>query len=316
MTTTDSGARTSPLQVLSDGLTGAVAQAARSVVAIHARARIPSSGVVWRDGVIVSAHHTVKKDDDIAITLDGGASARASVVGRDPSTDIVVLQLQNGAAPTAAEIAREAPRVGQLVLAVGRPGGDGATASLGIVSAVGGSWHSWAGGEIDRFVRLDLAIYDGFSGGALVDAAGRVLGLNSSSLARGSAVTLPVATVERVVTQLLATGKVERGYLGVAMQPVRLTGALAARLALREEVGLLVVHVEPDGPADRAGVLLGDVIIGAEGRPVTDLDDLLSLLHGDRIGTSVPLRVVRGGTLLELSVAIGARPRPRNGRPA
>ncbi|HYD51044.1 MAG TPA: S1C family serine protease [Gemmatimonadaceae bacterium] len=315
MTTTDASARLAPLQALSDGLADAVDRAARSVVAIHARPRIPSSGIVWRAGIIVSAHHTVKRDEDIAITLADGSDARASVVGRDPSTDLVALQLSEGTSATPATLSPDEPRVGQLVLAVGRPGSEGATASLGVVSAVGGAWHTWAGGEIDRFVRLDLSIYDGFSGGVLVDASSRVLGLNSSALARGAAVSIPVRTVERVVTQLLATGRVERGYLGLAMQPVRLGGALASRLALRQEAGLLVVHVEGDGPADRAGLLVGDVIVAAEGRPVGDLDDLLGLLRGDRVGTTVPLRLVRGGTLLEVPVAIGARPR-RPGRGA
>jgi serine protease DegQ len=300
--------RLAPLQALSEGLSGAVERAARSVVAVHARARIPSSGIVWRDGVIVAAHHTVKRDDDIAVTLAVGENARASVVGRDPSTDLVVLRLSEGASVVPAEIVRVTPRVGQLALAVGRPGRDGPTASLGVVSAVGPSWRTWAGGEIDSFVRLDLAIYDGFSGGALVDAGGRVLGINSSTLARGLALTVPAATVERVAAQLLEKGRVERGYLGLAMQPVRVGAALATRLELRHDRGLLVAQVAPDSPAERAGVLVGDVIVAAEGRPVDDLDDLLALLTAERVGTSAGLRVVRGGTLVEVPVTIAARP--------
>jgi S1-C subfamily serine protease len=300
--------RLGPLQALSDGLTGAVERVARSVVALHARARIPSSGVVWREGVVVAAHHTVKRDDDIKVTLADGGDARASVVGRDPSTDLVVLRLSDGATAAPAEIVRDTPRVGQLALAVGRPGSDGPTASLGVVSAVGPSWRTWAGGEIDSFVRLDLAIYDGFSGGALVDAGGRVLGINSSTLARGLAVTVPAVTVERVAAQLLEKGRVERGYLGLAMHPVRVGAALATRLELRHDKGLLVAQVAPDSPADRAGVLVGDVIVAAEGRPVDDLDDLLALLAAERVGTSAGLRVVRGGTLVEVPVTIGARP--------
>jgi S1-C subfamily serine protease len=306
--TTDAG-QLAPLQALSDGLSGAVEEASRGVVAIHARPRIPSSGIVWRDGVIVAAHHTVKRDDDIGVTFGDGTTGRATVAGRDSSTDIVVLRLAAGESAHVATLVRDTPRVGQLVLAVGRPGTEGATASLGVVSAVGGAWRTWAGGEIDHFVRLDLSIYDGFSGGALVDASGRVLGLNSSALARGSAITIPAATVDRVTDQLLATGRVERGYLGLAMQPVRLSGALVARLELRRDTGLLVMQVESDGPAERAGVLVGDVIIGAEGRPVDDLDDLLSLLGSSRIGAAVALRVIRGGTLIEVPVTIGARPR-------
>ena len=298
-----------PLQALSNGLTAAVELAARSVVSIHGRPRIPSSGVVWRDGLVVSAHHTVKRDEDLSVSLPGGERVGATLVGRDPSTDLVALRLDGGTTTTVASHAGEAPRVGQLVLAVGRPGAEGATTSLGIVSTVGPAWRTWAGGEIDRFVRLDLSIYDGFSGGPLVDATGRVLGINSSTLARGTAVTIPAATVERVLAQLLKSGRVERGYLGVAMQPVRLGASLAQRLQLATDTGLLVVQIQPDAPAERAGILVGDIVVAAAGKPVDDLDDLLALLGGDRIGSTATLRIVRGGSIVDVEVTIGARPR-------
>src|ERR1041385_9463999 len=186
------------LASLSDDLAGAAEAVGRSVVAIHARRRIPASGVVWREGVVVAARHTVQRDEDITVTLHDGSSVGASLAGRDPSTDLAVLRLDGGAAAApAVRLSDEAPKPGPLVLALRRPG-RGLTASPGVVSAVGGEWRTWQGGTIDRFIRLDLSIYDGFSGGPLVGADGWVLGLNTSGLSRATALTIPAGTVTRV----------------------------------------------------------------------------------------------------------------------
>src|SRR6185503_1212907 len=216
------------LAALSDDLAAAVERAGRSVVAIHARRRIPSSGIVWRPGVIVAASHTISREEDITLTLPDGATAPAVLAGRDDTIDLAVLRTEVAGLEPAERGAAAALRPGSVVLALGRPG-TSVTASLGIVSAVGGEWRTWQGGRIDRFVRLDLAIYDGFSGGPLVDALGRVLGLNTSGLSRSAGVTIPVATVDRVTEQLLAGGRVRRGFLGVGTQPVRLPEALRER---------------------------------------------------------------------------------------
>ena len=222
--------------------------------------------------------------------------------------------LRFDSAPTAKALtladraADDALRVGSLVLAVGRPGDGGVTASLGVISTVGERWRTWSGGEIDRFVRLDLAVYDGFSGGALVDAEGSVLGVNCSALARGTPLTIPNATVERVVDALLTRGHVARAYLGVAMQPVRLTRSLAERLKLSETAGgVLVVMVESDSPADRGGLLVGDVIISADGHDMAEPQDVAELLGAERVGGKLELRVVRGGELKNLSLTVGER---------
>jgi len=300
------------LRALSDDLAGAVERAGRSVVAIHARPRIAASGIYWRDGVVVAASHTIRKEQDIAVTLADGTRAQAQLVGRDGGTDIAVLRFDS--APTAKALtladraADDALRVGSLVLAVGRPGDGGVTASLGVISTVGERWRTWSGGEIDRFVRLDLAVYDGFSGGALVDAEGSVLGVNCSALARGTPLTIPNATVERVVDALLTRGHVARAYLGVAMQPVRLTRSLAERLKLSETAGgVLVVMVESDSPADRGGLLVGDVIISADGHDMAEPQDVAELLGAERVGGKLELRVVRGGELKNLSLTVGER---------
>lgn len=306
---------TSPLRALSDDLAAAVARVSPSVVALHARSRIPASGVLWRPGVVVAANHTVKRDTDIPVTLDDGSRTTASVAGRDAGTDLVVLRLPSGlpAAPAATlRAGNEDVRVGELVLAVGRPGEEGVTAALGIVSAIQGPWRSWHGGEIDSFIRLDLSIYDGFSGSPLVDAGGNVLGLNSSALARGMAVTLPVSTVERVVDQLLADGRVARGYLGLAMQPVRITESLRGRAGTGYESGAMVVQVEADGPGDRAGVLLGDVLVSIDGRAVSDPQDVRAALGSAAVGRTLKATLLRAGSLIELPMTVGERS-PREG---
>jgi len=309
----------SALRALSDDLASAVERASRSIVAIHARPRIPASGVYWREGIIVAASHTIRKEQDIAVTLPNGARAVAQLVGRDGGTDLAVLRFDTTPSKEvialAGRVGGDALRVGSVVLAVGRPGDDGVTTSLGVISAVADKWRTWSGGEIDRFVRLDLSVYDGFSGGALVDADGGVLGVNCSALARGTPLTIPNTTVDRVVDALLTRGHVARAYLGVAMQPVRLTKALADRLQLGDSArGVLVVMVESESPADRAGLLVGDIIVAAGGTNVVEPQDIAELLGTERVGATLELSVVRGGERRALEVTIGERAPAAEGR--
>jgi S1-C subfamily serine protease len=285
--------------------------------------------VYWRAGVVVVTHHTLEREESITVTLPDGTMATADVAGRDPATDLAVLRLEGAstagsATATAGEAGTStvavaqrgdsaALRAGQLVLALGRPWSHGVTAALGVVSAVAGEWRTWRGGRIDRLIRLDIAVHDGFSGGPLVDAAGRVLGINSSALARGGALTIPESTVERTVEQLLAHGSVLRGYLGVAMQGVRLPEALRQATGVPGDSGALVIHVEEGSPAARAGVLLGDVIVAIAGEPVSEPGDVAGLLGPERVGQDVPVRVIRGGRAHDISVAVAERP-ARRGR--
>jgi len=294
------------LTALSNDLADAVARVSQSVVAIHARRRIPSSGLVWSDGIVVAANHTITRDEDISVTSPDGSSVTGTLVGRDPSTDIAVLR----AATTARlpdRAGEDQVQVGRVVLAVGRPGAQ-ATASLGIISAVAGEWRTWQGGRIDRFIRLDLSVYDGFSGSALVDAGGKVLGLNSSGLSRASALAIPVTTVERVVGELLKRGRIVRGYLGLAVQPVRLPEVMQRELGLPGPMGLVIINLETGGPADKAGLLLGDIITGLDNQEITDPADLLGFLASETVGTQISLRIVRAGTLETVRATVGERP--------
>jgi S1-C subfamily serine protease len=193
-------------------------------------------------------------------------------------------------------------KVGNLVLALGRPGRT-VQATLGIVSALGGAWRTGAGGEIDHYLQTDVVMYPGFSGGPLVDAGGRVAGLNSSALARGVSAAVPAATVNKVVATLQAHGKMPRGYLGIGLQPVRLGDDLRQRT--NQETGLMLMSVEAGSPAHQAGLLQGDVLLSFDGQPVQGLDALQALLGVDRVGKSVPVQLARGGQLQTLNVTVG-----------
>jgi len=292
--------KSSALSELSSQLAGAVEQAGKSVVAIHARRRIPSSGIVWRDGVIVSASHTVNRDRDINVSLSTGDTATATVVGRDTATDLVALRM-TGKAQAAARTDANALRVGSLVLAVGRPGKN-VTASFGIVSAVGEGWRTWQGSRIDRVARLDLAVYDGFSGGALVDASGAVLGVNNSALARGTPMALPAAAVDRVIDELVERGHVRRPFVGVSVQPVSVAAASTKKQQLTQDSALLVTSIAEGSPAESAGLIVGDALLTADGQPLRRPTDLLDALAEVPAGGSVKLELLRGGAIKTVTV--------------
>lgn len=303
---TSSGA-VSALSELSSQLAAAVESAGRSIVAIHARRRIPSSGIIWRDGVIVSASHTVRSEGEISVTLADGASAKATIAGRDSATDLIVLRVKGNSAVKAAPRAdASALRVGSLVLAVGRPGRD-VSASFGIISAVGEGWRTWQGARIDRVLRLDLAVYDGFSGGPLVDASGGVLAINNSALARGTPLALPAVAVDRVVDELLERGHVRRPFIGIAVQPVALSAALTKQHQISGDRGLLIVSIGDNSPAEQGGVLIGDVLLEAGGRRLSRPDDLLDALSETAQAAAVNLNVLRGGAMKTLSITPGDR---------
>ncbi|MCK6625032.1 MAG: S1C family serine protease [Anaerolineae bacterium] len=295
---------TETLQNLSNAMAQTVAGAGSGIVRVEARRRLAASGIIWSaDGLIVTAHHTVEKDDNIQVGLPDGQMASATLVGRDPTTDLAVLRtsVQN---LTPLTPAADSMQVGHLVLALGRPG-QTVQATLGIISALGNDWRTGAGGLIEQYVQTDVVMYPGFSGGPLINAAGQLLGLNTSALARGVSLTIPTVTIRRVVDMLVQHGKIRRGYLGVNTQPVRLPAALEQQLG--QETGLLLAAVEPGSPAEQGGLLLGDTIVALEGSPVQQHDDLLTLLSSDRVGKPVTLKIVRGGQVQEMSVVVGER---------
>lgn len=302
----------STLLALSNNLADTVERVGSTVVAVNARQRLPSSGVHWRPGIIVTADHTVRRDEEITVTLLDDCTVPATLAGRDSSTDLAVLKIQletqNFASLPTAEIGdAQSLKVGHLVLAVGRSGEGGISASLGVVSAKGGAWRSWCGGQIDQFLRLDLTLYPGFSGGPLVDATGSVVGINTSG-PRHTVLAIPAATVDRTIDTLLAKGRIARGYLGLGMQPVILPNTLKSTLNLSQSGGVIVVNVEPTGPADTAGVLIGDVILSLDGTFVSDTGDIQRQLGSESVGKTMKVQIIRGGALAEVAIAIGERP--------
>jgi S1-C subfamily serine protease len=297
----------SPLQALSNNLADAVEQVGRFVVAIRARSRFAASGIHWQPGVIVTSDRAIERAGEIAVTLPDGNTATCSVAGRDPSTDLAVLKLPNSQLPVPEIGDTSSLRVGNIVLAVGRNSEGGTIAATGSVSAIGGAWRSWCGGEIDRFVRLDLTLYRGLDGSALADAGGQIVGINTSGQ-RHMALTIPTATVNRVVDQLLAKGRIKRGYLGLGMQSVMFPRPLKQALNLSRDGGVIVVSLEAGGPGDRAGILLGDVLLALDGISVSDTGDVLAVLAGDRTGKQIGVQLIRGGNLVELSLTVGDRP--------
>lgn len=295
------------LKNFSEALGSTVETVGQSVVQVNARRRLPASGIVWSaDGVIVTAHHVVQRDDNITVGLADGQSVAATLVGRDPTTDVAVLRVTGLALtpPTWAAFTGQEVKVGHLALALGRPG-QTVQATLGIVSALGESWRTPAGGQVDHYLQSDVVMYPGFSGGPLVSATGEVLGISSSALLRGVSLAVPTPTVRRVVETLLSHGKVRRGYLGVSTQPVRLPAALQTEVG--QETGLLLVAVEPDSPAEQAGLLLGDTIVALDGHAVRQHDDLLTSLGADRVGATVSVKIVRSGQVQTVSIVVGER---------
>lgn len=292
------------LSELSTQLAQAVEIGGQAVVAVHGRPQIPSSGILWQDGVVVTSDHTLKRDEDLTLTLPDGRTVPATLAGRDGGTDLAVLRIESTGAPAAKVAADASLKPGNLVLALGRRGENGIGASFGVISSIGGAWRTWRGGQIERFIAPDVNIYYGFSGGALVDVEGNIIGLNTSGLTRGSGVTVPASTVSRVIGDLLTSGRVRRGYLGVGLHPVSLPDG---------RNGLVVLSIEPDGPAAKAGVFVGDVLVALEGQPVSDTDEVQSHLGADKVGKPLEAGIVRGGAAAKLSVTPGER-RPEGGR--
>ncbi|MEO8540049.1 MAG: S1C family serine protease [bacterium] len=297
---------TSVLAQVSDGLAAAVEIAAASTVVVNARRRFPASGLVWSaDGVIVTSDHVIERDE-VEVILPDGSKHAATIVGRDPGSDVAVLKIAATGLTPAVRAPQGSAKIGSIVLAVGRPSNEGPMASLGVVGSIGGPWRTFRGTEVEGYLRSDTTFYPGFSGGPLVDASGRVVGMNSSRLGRGAGLTIPVAAVERIAGDLLKGGKVRRAYLGISSQVAKLPAALAT-LAGGRETGLLVVSVEAESPADKAGMLIGDILVEFGGAPMPDTDALQAQLGPAHIGNATPASVLRGGELKSFSITVGER---------
>ena len=295
----------SALSMFSEGMADAVEKIGPSVVQVNGRRRRAASGVIYATDKVLTASHVLEREEDLSVVTHDGRTLEARFVGRDPSTDLAVLDVAE-LGEAVAEPAAGGVRVGQISLAVARPGREGLRASFGIVSAVGGPLRTRRGVRLDRHIHTDATPYPGFSGGPLIDAEGAVLGITALGLARGVALAVPSEVAWRVAGALSERGSVKRGYLGILSQPVHLPSVQRVGLG-DQRGGLLVVGVEDGSPAGRGGMLLGDILVSLDATPVADTDELQALLAGDRVGCEVPVGVVRGGELQTLRVTVGER---------
>ena len=289
----------------SNGLTAAVEKAGASTVSVDARKRYPASGIAYAEDLVLTADHVVTREENLKIMLPDGRSVAATIAGRDPGSDLAVLRLAEKAlspAQTSDDI-----KVGQLVLALGRPGSEGMQASWGIVTSINGPARTFRGGMLDEFVRSETTPYPGFSGGPLINTEGEVLGLNTSGLTRGSSLTIPNKVAWRVAEALATHGSVRRGYLGVRTQPVEIPEASRQELKRDQDHGLLVLWLEEGGPAAKGGLLVGDILVGVNGQSVGDPDDLFSALSSEAVGKAISVEVLRGGRPETVHVTVGER---------
>jgi S1-C subfamily serine protease len=286
----------------SNDLAAAVEKAGQSTAKVNARRQHnPASGIVWAPGIVVTADHVLEREEDITVGFADGRDVPATIAGRDPSTDLAILRYQADGVAVAEQ--GPEPKVGHFVLAVGRPGSIAATS--GVVSAIGGPARTMRGGRLESFIRTDAALYPGFSGGPLVNAAGQVVGLTTTHF--GGSLAIPTSVVGRVVSTLQTQGSIKRGYLGVTSQPIAIPEGMRGKVAGSPEMGLLIVGVEKDGPAEKGGAVIGDILVGFAGKPVRDTDDLQAALGSDTVGKATEAQVLRGGEPKTLTITVGER---------
>lgn len=292
---------------LSDAMANAAEQAGKYTVLVDARRRFPASGIAFAKDMILTADHVVEREEDIRILLGDGSELIARLAGRDPGTDLAVLKL-GAASASPAEVAKEPARVGQFVLAIGRPSSKGIESSFGTVNAIGGPVRTGRGGMLDAYIKTDLVSYPGFSGGPLINGEGQVYGINTSGFGGGGeAITIPVDLAWKTAETLAKHGKIKRGYLGIRSQTVNLPAEARGQLKREQETALLIVGMEKDSPAEKGGLMVGDILAGVAGVAVEHHDELFVRLSGDVVGKATAMEVLRGGRLQAIDVVVGER---------
>jgi S1-C subfamily serine protease len=287
---------TTHMQDLSAALSGLVAKIAPSTVSVHSK-QSESTGFVWRTGLVVTADDALADEGDVRVTVPGGESVPARVVGRDPSTDVALLAIERADLPPVL-LAPATPAAGSLAIVVGAENG-AATAALSVVSRVGGSWRSLRGGEIDARIELDARLRRKGEGAVAVDAAGQGLGM-AVFAPRRRVLVIPSTTIARIAAQLEAHGRIPRGYLGLGLHPVAVVEGGGA--------GAMVMSVDPKGPGAAAGIHQGDVLVSWDSKPIAGLRPLLRALGPDSVGQKVTFGLRRGGQTHDVVLNIGERP--------
>jgi S1-C subfamily serine protease len=298
----------SALIELSNALADVTSRTALSMVAVHTEPRGSSSGVVWRPGIVVTAEHALRRDEEIHVTLPDGRTVPASLVGRDPSSDLAVLKCAEASAALSNFGDEATLKPGRLTMVVGRTRASGPVAALGVISLVAAERRTWTGASLAPYIRLDVSLQHTAVGGAVTDADGQTFGMVTPRFGRFGCVAIPATLVNSVVGTLLEKGRIPHGYLGVGLQPVRLPDGLRQTLQRSEKTAAIVLEVEPGGPADKAGVVIGDIFVSIAGHGVTRLEDVHAQLSAAAIGKSVSLRFVRGGVVQDAAIVVGERP--------
>lgn len=296
------------LSGFSQALVELVSKATTGIVAIKAAAYRTTSGISVGGNLIAAAHHAVKRDSGIPLQTASGAQSTATVIGREPGLDLAILRPDDLAVEPLPSRDSGSIKAGELAAVVGLTTDVGASASLGIVGAAGGARRTWRGGTLDQFLRLDVNLYPSQSGAAVVDANGALIGMATPALLRHSAVAIPVSTLNRLADELLKQGRIRRGYLGVGMQAVPIPASLREKLGFSYEYGLIVLSVERDSPAEKAGWQLGDILVTLNDAPVLDVDELQAVLRGDSVGRNIKALLIRGGEKVDGEVTIEERP--------
>ena len=291
---------------LSDAIADAAETAGKSTVLVDARRKFPASGIAFSKDLILTADHVIERDEDIKVILGDGTEVAAHLAGRDPGTDLAVLKLDRPDA-TPAEVSKTPARVGQFVLAIGRPSTKGIESSFGTVNSIGGPVRTGRGSMLERYIKTDVVSYPGFSGGPLVNGDGTIFGINTSGFGNGGAITIPADIAWKIAETLAKHGKIKRGYLGIRSQTVENSADARKSLKREQETGLLLVGLEADSPAGKGGLIVGDILVGVAGEAVAHQDDLFVRLSGDVVGKSVAIDILRGGKLESINVEIGER---------
>ena len=291
-----------PLSALSDVLVERVRRAQPLVARIEVEGHPMRSGTLWRKNVVVAAEQALARIADAKVILGDGSSFAAQLAGRDPGTNVAALKLYG--TPDPAPIVAAEPHPGALALAFGADDA-GVSVRLGVIHSVGPTWHSRAGGRIDRRIMLDMTLSGRQEGGPVLDAGGGLLGISTLG-PRRRVLVIPTATVEGVLEPLLSKGRVERGWLGLALQPVLVPEAMQG--AAGQSRGLMIMGVAKDGPAAQAGVLAGDILMTIGGEGVSRPAMVAQRLGPEAVGQPIELRLLRAGTVLSLTATVAARP--------
>ena len=294
---------TNVLTTLSENMAQAVDGIAPAVVQVHGRRR-PVSGVVYASDIVLTSARAIGGEDGVSVTAPDGRTAAVELAGWDPASGLAALRVP-GLNLTPAQLSESSARVGHIALAAARSWSNALTASAGIVAVIGGPLRTGRGRKLEQVMRITAPLHEGFAGGAVVDASGRLIGIGTAAQIRGLAVVIPAAIAWKSVAHVLEHGRPRTGFLGLSGQPVRL--AERQRGNGGRDRGLLVLDVTAGGPAETAGVLIGDIVLDLDQQAIGSVDDLLALLNTDRVGRSVPLRVLRGGAATDLSVTVGER---------